>query len=192
MVVRNGETGEEVCRIESGPNNLSFHSAEFSPDGQLIVTTLYGEPVRTWDAKTGRKVQEFVGHGSDVHQAAFSADGMRIITASADGTVRLWNARTGEEIRRFRNPGPVRDVLLSPDGKRFLSKWSVGDVHSPSGAALWSVQSGVEIRRMPDAADRIVGFSPDGSRFVAVDDGKPAWAADSRTGEVIRSYKMIK
>ncbi len=122
------KTGKERCRIQIDGLKRRFNSAEFSPNGRLVVTASFDKTARTWDAETGQQVRVFSGHTNYVRHATFSADGKRIITASSDGTVRLWDANTAVEIRRFKNPGRVRRVLLSGDGKRFFAKWDADEI----------------------------------------------------------------
>lgn len=183
------KTGKEKCQIESGSKGF-LDCAEFSPNANVVLTASSDGTARTWDAKTGRQVRVFAGHTSYVHHAAFSADGQRIITASADGTVRLWEANTGGEIRRFQNPGPVWQVILSADGKRFFAKWRVDSVPVHSGVSLWDAESGQEIKQLPDdAMVEIVGFSPDGEKFFVIKGGKYIRLWNAETGEAIGQYK---
>ena len=67
-------------------------SAQFSPDGQRVVTASGDKTARFWDAtwQTNRRTDEasrlFVS-------AQFSPDGQRVVTASDEiHTARLWDA----------------------------------------------------------------------------------------------------
>ncbi len=186
LVLCNAKTWQENCRIEIERGKGFFNSAEFSPDGEVVLTASSDGTARTWNAKTGRQAHVFTGHTSYVRHAAFGADGQTMITASHDGTVRLWDANTGGEIRRFKNPGAVWKVLLSGDGKRFFAKWSGPD---RSGVSLWNAESGQEVKQLPDESSaEIVSFSPDSKKFLTVSYGKCATLCDAETGEVIREY----
>ena len=68
-------------------------SAQFSPDGQSIVSASWDETVRVWSAATGECVQTLWGHSGPVYSAQFSADGQSIVSASDDNTVRVWDLR---------------------------------------------------------------------------------------------------
>eukprot|EP01047_Picozoa_sp_COSAG01_P127902 COSAG01_NODE_57202_length_313_cov_2.490654_1_plen_88_part_10 len=50
-------------------------SAQFSPDGQNIVSASDDETVRVWSAATGECVQTLAGHSDWVLSAQFSPDG---------------------------------------------------------------------------------------------------------------------
>ena len=64
-------------------------SANFSPDGQRIVTTSNDNTARLWDS-TGQLLATLSGHENGVDSASFSSDGRYIVTASWDGTAKLW------------------------------------------------------------------------------------------------------
>ena len=183
------KTGKQVCRIQGSQRPMG--SAEFSPNGQLIVTASYDGTARTWDAKTGRQVRVFTGHTKYVNHAAFTADGERIVTGSSDGTVRIWDPNTGNEIRRFTNPGRVWRVVLNNDGKRFFTKWH-GDMEDPwkRGVSLWDAESGRELVRLPRNGLKVVaGFSPKGDKFVVVDRGKQITLWSAKTGTMLKKYE---
>ena len=59
-------------------------SAQFSPDGQRVVTASHDKTARLWDAATGKPIGEPMKHESAVTSAQFSPDGQRVVTASGD------------------------------------------------------------------------------------------------------------
>ena len=73
-------------------------SADFSPDGNRVVTASDDKTARLWDAATGKQLAVLRGHDDKVGSAAFSEDGKRVVTASNDRTARLWDAATGKEV----------------------------------------------------------------------------------------------
>src|SRR6266480_3175977 len=83
----------------------SVNSAQFSPDGQQVVTASDDKTARLWDASSGKPIGEPMKHDTTVYSAQFSPDGQRVVTASGYGA-RLWDAAivTGKDTRE--------DILL--------------------------------------------------------------------------------
>src|SRR6476660_6370291 len=73
-------------------------SAQFSPDGKLVITTSKDYTARLWDAATGKPFGEPMNHEGVVKSAQFSPDGRWVVTVSEDNTARLWNAATGQAV----------------------------------------------------------------------------------------------
>ena len=74
------------------------NSAQFSPDGQRVVTASDDKTARLWDAASGKPIGEPMKHEDVVNSAQFSPDGQRVVTASEDKTARLWDAASGKPI----------------------------------------------------------------------------------------------
>jgi WD40 repeat protein len=107
-----------------------FASAQFSPDGQRVVTASYDKTARLWDAATGKPIGEPMKHEGAVNSAQFSLDSQRVVTVSDDDTARLWDAATGKAIGQPMKHGKVkfqqryqkshRPVILASLGVRRL------------------------------------------------------------------------
>jgi hypothetical protein len=72
----------------------AVYSAQFSADGQRVVTASEDGTARVWDAATGKAIGEPMRHQDAVNSAQFSADGQRVVTASYDQTARVWDIPT--------------------------------------------------------------------------------------------------
>src|SRR6266478_1338776 len=72
----------------------AVHSAQFSPDGQRIVTASGDSTARLWDAANGKPIGEPMKHEKAVPSAQFSPDGQRVVTASIDKKAQLWDTAT--------------------------------------------------------------------------------------------------
>jgi WD40 repeat protein len=81
------------------------YSAEFSPDGQRVVTISQDYTGRVWDAASGKPIGEPMQHEGPISSARFSADGQRVVTASGD-TARVW------DVPAIGNQHTPEDVLL--------------------------------------------------------------------------------
>jgi len=185
-VIWDTNSGQRICGIQSQPDESRFQSAEFHPLSALVITASLDRTVRIWDSGTGKEVLQLIGHTSFVHRASFSSNGEQAISASADGSIRTWDAKTGKELHRFANPGPVNEVILSADGRRFLARWHA-DVNNAreSGITLWDADLGLELRRAKDSW--ILGFSPDGKHALIASSFTTLW--DATSGDLVREFK---
>jgi hypothetical protein len=69
--------------------------AEFSPDGERVVTGSHDRTARIWDARTAEPLSEPFRHQGWfgwVSCAHFSPDGKWVITASSENSGQLWEA----------------------------------------------------------------------------------------------------
>jgi WD40 repeat protein len=156
-------------------------STLFSSDGKRLITASADRTARVWDldnAGAAIRPLEHVGTRCDV--ARYSPDGLLI--AAADGTrVRLWDAATGRLVRQLSagDKGNIHSLAFSPTDSRLLAVGH-GGLADVSYVALWDIDSGTQLARLPGASDLpdfrltensgVVGalaFSPDGKYLVA-------------------------
>ena len=98
------------------------YSAQFSPDGQRVVTASEDKTARLWDAASGKPIGEPMKHEGAVISAQFSPDGQRVVTASEDKTARLWDAASGKPIGEpMKHESDVYSAQFSPDGQRVVT-----------------------------------------------------------------------
>ncbi len=134
-------------------------SAEFSPDGQRVLTACKDNTARIYDGRTGQPLLGPFQHTGEVTAAHFSPNGTRVVTVSMDKTARIWDAQTGRPVT-----GPLRheDGLLcadfSPDGQRVATGSADGSMR------LWNAVTGARLETTGTlgAAIKHVKFSPDG------------------------------
>jgi WD40 repeat protein len=89
---RRHDTGARLWEAQTGKLVTTLqgqHSAQFSPDGQRIVTA-DNKTARVWESQSGKLVATLQGHEDLVTSAQFSPEGQRIVTASEDKTARVW------------------------------------------------------------------------------------------------------
>jgi WD40 repeat protein len=103
--------------------------AALSPDGKLLASSgpkLDGI-VYLQDFDTGKQLQQFNAHTTNLRDLAFSPDSKQLVCAGGDYAAYLWDLTTGRELQRFREPGfAVSGVGIdwSPNGKTLaLAGW---------------------------------------------------------------------
>ena len=118
-------------------HEAAINSAQFSPDGQRVVTASWDGTARLWDAANGKPVGEPMKHQDVVSSAQFSPDGQRVVTASKDKTARLWDAGSGKPIGEpMRHESWVNSAQFSPDGQRVVT------ASDDNTARLWDASIG--------------------------------------------------
>lgn len=115
----------KLLAVNSGKVVVSFEhqshvfSAEFSPEGSMVVTASHDGTAQLWDARTGNVLAVFE-HQGVVNTAEFSQTGRQVITASNDMTARIWDiapeTRPREQIRGI----VVKETAAFRLGKGFL------------------------------------------------------------------------
>ena len=90
----------------------------FSPDGSFIAASNLDNPPAVWDAATGEKRFDIVGHNGGAWSIAISPDGSAVASAGTDGSVLVVDSSTGEPLAAIEVADvAVGDVEFSPDGQ---------------------------------------------------------------------------
>jgi WD40 repeat protein len=156
--------------------------AQFSPNGQRVVTASADKTARLWDAASGKPIGEPMKHGDSVNSAQFSPDGQQVVTASADKTARLWDAASGKPIGEPMKHGDgVTSAQFSPDSQQVVTaSWD-------KTARLWDAASGKPIGEPMQHEDGVnsAQYSPDGQRVVTASKDKTARLWDAASGKPI-------
>ena len=192
---------ERVLRESSYSTNavLKGHTesvvyADFSPDGNLIVSSSLDKTVRIWDVRTGRNTKTINGVlANTVH---FSPDGNKIITSSNDGTISIWDTETGDIIFTLFDTIPNNTLnVFNPDGSPCIAIPEA--IFSPDGTLIASISTNDTIRIWNVSTrekvmsinvgsltpPEIVLFSPDNKRIVSGYDTLKMW--DVHDGKLI-------
>jgi len=157
-------------------------AADFSPDGQLIVTGSWDNSAKIWDVNTGHAVRKLIGgHSGYINSTVFSPDGRHILTGSDDMTAKLWDISTGTVVQTYRgHEGRVRQADFSPDGTKILT------VSNDKTARIWDTRSGQQIGESFQQHKWAIlcgAFSPDGKRIITGSEDNMAllWDIETRS-----------
>jgi WD40 repeat protein/serine/threonine protein kinase len=174
--VWDGATGKE--RYPALEHQGTCKSAEFSPDGRLLVTTSYDNLARIWDFATGRPVAQPLPHPDVVSVAVFSRDGTQVLTGCRDKLARLWDWRTGQLVcPPFAHDHEVHAVAFHPDPRWILTgsddrilrvwEWRTGKPVTPRLATGGAVLS---LDITPDGGHAVVGGFMDSLKIFTLGD----------------------
>lgn len=135
----------------------SLIGADFSKNGQFVVTYARDKTAKVWEVGTPQSVP-LNGHTDWILSAKFSPFEGTLLTTSADKTAKLWTT-SGKLIQSFnRHQNDVNGGEFSPDG-RFLLTWS-----RDSTAKLWDIRGSMVADFAQHTAPVLqASFSPDGN-----------------------------
>jgi len=173
-------TGKEVLSVQHG---ATVTHVEFSPDGKQLLTASDDASARLWNTADGSPAAPALVHQSAVRAAALSPDGRRVVTGSLDGMVCVWDALTGASLNRIQTHYATNlfAVSLNANSRRLLTL-SQG---SRPMAQLWDASTGSPIGPevlILSGARYPAAFSPDGRRYLLLNDATSVAVMDSETG----------
>jgi serine/threonine protein kinase len=116
-------------------------------------------------------------HAGGVHTMAVGHDCIALVTGGADSTLKVWNPGRMKETRTITGDvGAVEQVVIGPGG-RWAASCAVRLTTTEMGVQIWSLQTGVEKRRLRGPADNIrcVAVSTDGKSIAAGSDDGMLW-----------------
>ncbi len=166
--------------LGESPTQLIGHKerildANFSPDGQYIVTVSNDQTAKIWD-RLGKEVATLT-HQNQVNSANFSPDSQYIVTASSDKTVKMWH-KSGKELVTLTDKDKITDAIFSPNGQYIVA------VSKNQIAKVWN-RTGKDIAKLTHQ-DRVnsANFSPNGEYIITASDDKTAKLWNSSGKEI--------
>jgi WD40 repeat protein len=169
-------------------------SAEFSPNGEQLVTAAQDGRAIVWRPSTPDdrrdnaelrpgdyvKATEFAGHRGPVYAARYSPDGQRIATAGYDGRVLLWSPDATEPFdvaRRLDNlPDAAGDFLELAGHRgpvRGIAFAADGKTLASGGQdnviTIWDTASGESLKQLRGHASHVrsCSYSPNGKLLLS-------------------------
>ena len=172
-------------RAELIGHGAQVMAAAFSPDGGLVATASNDETVAVWDATTGQRLHVLEGHVGSANGIGFGIDGTTLYTSAADGSIMLWDIAGAGGVARS-----VTDQTLAPGftGTVWVSP-TAGSVAASLSGHVIDLEDGdlIELRSDPSFETMWAAYSPDGERFVAVNDAGALRLWDVADGDLLAS-----
>ncbi len=139
----------------------AVESAEFSPDGEFIVSaSKYDNRLVVWRALDGSVVWQRT-LDDEIERAGFSSDGRYIVSAGEDEALHLFRATDGEPLATLPLDAAVDGLAFSPDGRVLVTGKEGGGVQAWAMPEMRLLHSATHGRTVNSVA-----FTVDG-RFVA-------------------------
>jgi WD40 repeat protein len=146
-------------------------SFAFAPDGKTLLVGAESEPIRVYDAVTGKPVRVFAdtgGHGRNI--IGIDPRGQYLATIAADrarmGLVRLWDLASGQELTgKDVHQDGITLAQLTADGKHVVTGGQDGSVR------LWDSGTGQQVKRLIDYRGSFSGIAlaRDGKTLAYID-----------------------
>lgn len=198
--------------VRAEPSNVGIASAEFSHNGQLLVTAgntsdqakIYHvgnlqHPVGVLNPAKYSKCSNLSSTtASAMNSATFSPNGQQVITADSNGIACVWDVATLKPVQAYTEPAgasagavgvgevggsTLRWAVFSPDGNRILTASNDGT------ARIWSARTGKQLQEMSEPTGDALNdawFSPNGKLVVTASDDGTVRIWSAATGSLLR------
>lgn len=144
----------------------------------------------------------FRGHGDAVRFAEFSADGQLLLTASDDGRVCVWDARTGLQRVGFSEPGELKLVCFTANGRWVITASAGGDAESRESAILpeysplmihiWNSRSGAQLEEIKLDATGVNAVQRQDKKYLLLWNCDNLWLMDTETMDIVLTKAVPK
>ncbi len=184
-IIRSLETGREVARLERRSGQARW--AEFSHDGQSLVTSGRGEELELWETRTWKQTATFRTGDGELFAARFAPDDRTLAAAGSHGRIHLIDRRSGLRESISSGQGSLWCVTYSPDGQSLAASSRDGTVMLRD---LRRDRSRIAVS-VPTASIASFEFSADGGAITVADNQGRVWSCDARTGALAAARPIV-
>jgi len=156
----------------------TYACAQFSPDGEKIITVTTESTVKIWDAATGNHLTTLKSQSGSIFTAQFSPDGKKIVTSDEDSTIKIWDTESSRLLIDIKgDSGPAQ---FSPDGKKIV-------IAGDSTIKIWDAERGDLLANLKGHTSWGISaqFSKDGKNILTASFDNTAKVWDAETGTLL-------
>ena len=181
----------QVIELEVGEREVA--SADYSPDGQRLVTVGWDGTTKLWDVRTGALIAARPGRGyANFGAVAFSLDGAAVVVAESDQLVVELDAQTLESTGRRISVGLTAASIQTTVGGLVAVTSSPPDPAGGTEVLFGDFGSGQVTRRVHIASwSPRSAFSADGSRYAFGGYDGRLGVVDVATGRFVGSSEPV-
>jgi WD40 repeat protein len=139
-----------------------IHSLAVSTDRKLLATADASNAIQLWNATSGEKGLQLIGHAAKVTALRFLPDG-RLASASLDQTIRVWNLNDGSLGGLIETPSPTNAIEVP-----FAAPPVEGQMPTPSMLVSGGPDKMLRTWTIPEAAPRKLELSSNQTVLAAV------------------------
>jgi eukaryotic-like serine/threonine-protein kinase len=132
------------------------------------------------------------GHRRQITAVAWNRASKTLVTGDLEGRVWAWSLDgKGREIGKL--DGQVRELALSPSGRRVVASWREGDGLRASSAAWWELAGSAPLRKLVARRAQLAGLEfTDEERVVgATEAGLIEWSLDAGTQRALIANRTV-
>ena len=151
-------------------NQLQAHegavtSINFSPDGQLIVSSGHDGTIKIWTI-AGKLQHEWEADRNGV-MVKISPDGQNLVSAGKDGIIKVWSL-TGKQQHEWQaHQGEITDISFNPNYPQFASGGQDGMIR------IWNLEGSKENEWQAYKKEvKSISFAPDGLSIASTGDDR--------------------
>lgn len=135
QILEHARVRHEISRTPlDGYGHMSF---TLTPDGNTVISGAANGHLSSYDAHSGQKVHDFMGHTSDIFGVAVSPNSRFLVSGSLDQTVKIWKISTGKLLLTIFQGSNNEWVAWTPEG--YYAASAKGDRYIG-----WHVNRGVD------------------------------------------------
>jgi serine/threonine protein kinase/WD40 repeat protein len=188
----NAATGKTIFHRR---NRSPRSAGGFLPDGTQLALWYQGEPLRFYDAATGRETGDSISFDPEpeLRWAQFSPDGKRVVTSYENAAASIYGVSIYDRVTKERLP-PITGhagrvyaaYFLPPDGRRLVTKSSDGTVR------VWDVEHGFELLSFRDDGYPLGGLAvaPHDGRMIAISGAEGVFLKEAATPEQVAAWQQ--